>query len=236
MKKYNWDIEKIKEITKDSVNFTEVLQKLNIPRQGNNSKTLKRILNENNIDYSHFTGRARSYNSNYTEVENYLNNSKSIKSSKLKEKLLKEKLLENKCSKCGISDWLGNPLVLQLHHIDGNNQNNSLDNLQLLCPNCHSQTENYCGNSNKNVKKYYCSNCGKEITKNAKYCPICAFKHRRKVERPNLEQLILDFKELKSFTQVGIKYQVSDNSVKKWCIYYNIPSKIKELQNYISIQ
>ena len=47
------------------------------------------------------------------------------------------------CELCGIEDWCGKPLSFQLHHIDGNNKNNSVDNLQLLCPNCHSQTDTY---------------------------------------------------------------------------------------------
>jgi len=50
-----------------------------------------------------------------------------------------------KCSKCGISEWLGQPLILELEHKDGNNQNNSRENLEALCPNCHSLTETWRG-------------------------------------------------------------------------------------------
>ena len=78
MKKYDWNLEKIKEAVKESVNFTEVLNKLEIPRQGNNNKTLRKILDDNNIDYSHFTGRARSYNTNYINASEYLDNSKKL--------------------------------------------------------------------------------------------------------------------------------------------------------------
>lgn len=49
------------------------------------------------------------------------------------------------CAKCGISEWLGKPIVLELEHKDGNNQNNSRDNLEGLCPNCHSQTDTWRG-------------------------------------------------------------------------------------------
>lgn len=54
-------------------------------------------------------------------------------------------LLENeyKCEKCDISSWLGGDLVLELHHINGNRKDNRLENLTLLCPNCHSQTDNW---------------------------------------------------------------------------------------------
>ena len=51
----------------------------------------------------------------------------------------------NKCQICGYSEWYGKKLSIQLHHKDGNNTNNNIDNLQLLCPNCHSLTNTYCG-------------------------------------------------------------------------------------------
>jgi predicted RNA-binding Zn-ribbon protein involved in translation (DUF1610 family) len=54
-----------------------------------------------------------------------------------------------------------------VHHVDGNRNNNDLSNLQLLCPNCHSQTDNFCSKNRKDEKEhYYCKKCGVEITKN----------------------------------------------------------------------
>ena len=63
---------------------------------------------------------------------------------------LKE-LREWKCEKCGIYEWMGSPITLEIHHIDGNRLNNNLDNLQILCPNCHSQTNNW---RSRNQKGY----------------------------------------------------------------------------------
>ena len=229
--KYDWNLERIKEIIPQCINFTEVLKMLGIPRQGNNSNTLKRLLDENNIDYSHFTGRARVYNNTSTSINEYLSNRVKITSGKLRIKLLTEGLKENKCEICGITKWLGKPIVCQLHHIDGNNQNNNLENLQILCPNCHSQTENYCGSANVNKTKYYCKDCGKEINKGSVYCTICSHKHTRKVkDRPSKEKLLQDFKELKSFVKIGAKYGVSDNAIRKWFIQVGLPSKSKELK------
>lgn len=62
---------------------------------------------------------------------------------KLKNLLLKHGLKENKCEICGISEWNGKPLNCQLDHIDGNKYNQSLNNLRIICPNCHSQTETF---------------------------------------------------------------------------------------------
>lgn len=237
MKKYDWNLEKIKEAVKESINFTEVLEKLNIPRQGNNTNTLKGILEKENIDYSHFTGRARSYaKPGQKNLEYYLTNQGKIKTSQLKEKLFDAGLKIKKCERCGITEWNGLPIVLQLHHIDGNNSNNNLNNLQILCPNCHSQTDNYCGSANKtNQIKYYCPDCGREITKDAKHCVICARKyHQDNISKcPSLETLVSDFLEFRSFTDIGKKYEVSDNAVKKWFVKLGLPRYKKELLEYL---
>ena len=60
------------------------------------------------------------------------------------------KLRGHKCECCGLSEWNNLPITLQAHHIDGDKTNNELENLSLLCPNCHSQTDNFCS---KNIKK-----------------------------------------------------------------------------------
>jgi Zn finger protein HypA/HybF involved in hydrogenase expression len=233
MRKFEWNLEEIKKLVKDATTFSEVLRGLNIPIQGNNGNTLKRILNENNIDYSHFAGRAKHYKTHPTKIEDYLNNKIKIKTFKLKQKLLKENLIENKCSVCGLTSWLNKPIVLQLHHIDGNSSNNNLNNLQLLCPNCHSQTDNYCGNANKDKTKYYCPECGREINKGSARCSLCASHKRRKMPNITSTQLLNDFRELKSFIQVGKKYNVSDNSIKKWCKRVGLPTAIKELKKLL---
>jgi 5-methylcytosine-specific restriction endonuclease McrA len=62
---------------------------------------------------------------------------------KLKNRLYKEGIKKKNCENCGISHWLDKPLALELHHLDGNRQNHLLNNLKLLCPNCHSQTDTF---------------------------------------------------------------------------------------------
>ena len=71
-------------------------------------------------------------------------------SNKLRKRLLADGLKENKCEICNSSTWLGKPLKLELHHVDGNRNNNLIENIQLLCPNCHSYTDTYKG---KNIQK-----------------------------------------------------------------------------------
>jgi 5-methylcytosine-specific restriction endonuclease McrA len=70
----------------------------------------------------------------------------------IKVRLLRAGLLENKCSECGIKEWLGEPLTVQIDHINGVNHDYRLENLRMLCPNCHSQTETH-GTRNRRPKR-----------------------------------------------------------------------------------
>ena len=72
--------------------------------------------------------------------------------SHLKARLLKEGLKQNRCERCGIDEWLGKPLNMQLHHINGDGSDNRLRNIELICANCHSQTDTY-GGRNGHRKK-----------------------------------------------------------------------------------
>lgn len=75
----------------------------------------------------------------------------------LKLKLFKSGEKEKKCEKCQLENWNDLPIPLEMHHIDGNSLNNDLSNLQILCPNCHSQTKNFRSRNRKIPTKNYIS-------------------------------------------------------------------------------
>ena len=78
------------------------------------------------------------------------------------------KLQDNKCKYCGINEWNGVKLILELHHIDGDRYNNDFENCIMLCPNCHAITSNYKGRNSKKYKNYkYSDNEIIEIAKNS---------------------------------------------------------------------
>ena len=144
------------------------------------------------------------------------------KSHAIKLELFKFGLKERKCEKCGQDEiWFGEKLSLQLDHKNGNHKDNRFENLEILCPNCHSQTPTYSGKrNNKGRKKYNESQnrkcaCGNSITNRAKECKDCYHKHHRRVERPSIEILKIDINNL-GYTRTGIKYGVSDNTIRKW--------------------
>ena len=115
--KYDWSKERIESVIVDCDSLSQVLEKLNIPRAGNNTATLRKKLEEYNIDYSHFTYGAKSKKGieNYVPVKEYLGTGKYIHTTKLKEKLIKEGLKKNECEnpKCPCKNgyWLDNPLI-----------------------------------------------------------------------------------------------------------------------------
>jgi len=136
-----------KEIIKTSVSEREAILKVNRYPNARMYKKLRRHIKENNINVSHFNNKKRSQERAkhlYKPSSHYLGTDKPISSRNLAIKLLKEGIFERKCYKCGRCKWLGQLIWLQLHHKDGNKKNNSLDNLELLCPNCHSTTNNFC--------------------------------------------------------------------------------------------
>ncbi len=71
----------------------------------------------------------------------------------LKNRLIKAGLKENRCEECGITEWRGKPLSMELHHVNGDGQDNRLENLQLLCGNCHAQTDNWGGRGRKRSRR-----------------------------------------------------------------------------------
>lgn len=72
-------------------------------------------------------------------------------SNKLRIRLLKEEVFEHRCNKCKNTEWLDEPIPLELEHIDGNSSNHKIENLELLCPNCHAKTSTYRGKNKGRV-------------------------------------------------------------------------------------
>ena len=109
-------------------------------------------------------------------------------------------------------------------------KDNRIKNLRLLCPNCHSQTptwgkktRDYLSIKPNKAKK--CKICNNNVKRSQKYCSIeCTLKDKRTSKRPNKEQLLEDATEM-SLRKVAKKYEVSDRTVRKWLIYYDINLK-----------
>jgi len=203
-------------------------------------KQIQRIIDKYSLDTSHFTNIRQNTSSNRSankqSILEALDAGMKIPSSRIKERLIKEGLKEAKCECCGLSDWNGQPIPLQLHHINGNREDNRLENFQILCPNCHAQTDNYCrGQKEKKVNR--CAICGKIISRNSTHCLACYSKlnHRResKVIKQDKETILLDFKEFGSFDALSKKYKTSHITIRRWCSEYGLPTTSLAMRKYI---
>ena len=143
---YYYDLNEIKKIVKTSFSYAEVHRKLKKTKSGDSYKSLKRYLDKNNIDVSHFNPYKNNGGNQYkTTIHTWLKNGTSIGSSKLKEKLYKEGLKNRKCEKCGQDEWWkGEKISLILDHKNGVNNDNRLENLRIVCPNCSATLPTHC--------------------------------------------------------------------------------------------
>ncbi len=163
-----------------------------------------------NIDITHFLRRSSKGRKawNRKPIESYLILGRKIEDA-IKKRLISEGLLKNQCAICDLgSIWHGRKLVLQLDHKNGNKTDSRFENLRLLCPNCHTQTETW---GSRRLKK-----------PRAPYDRRKPKPHTRKVLRPTKHELEVLLRT-QNWSAIGRKYGVTDNAVRKWAHSYGIP-------------
>ena len=229
-----WTKDNLNEIVKTSTCKSDVLKKLNLRPFTGNYDTLKRYIKIYNIDISHFK-RAIFVGHNFTNkiplVDILIKDSKYTNRVALKERLYKEGVKKRECELCGQGEeWQGKHMSLILDHINGVNDDNRPENLRIVCPNCNGTLDTHCGKNTKDkrVKKirppkeiYRCKSCDKPLTMKSNLCLGCYNIQQRHNERPSYEQLSEDVRLL-GFVNTGKKYNVTDNSIRKWIKFYKM--------------
>lgn len=153
--RYTYSEEDLRKAVKESFSIRQVLNKLGLKEAGGNYDTTKRRIKKLNIDISHFTGQLWSKGKTLgpkREIDYYLKENIVVQSFRLRNRLISEGIKQHKCECCGITEWRGKPTPIELDHINGDNTDNRLENLRLLCPNCHALTDTYRG-KNKGFQK-----------------------------------------------------------------------------------
>ncbi len=238
--KSKYTIEILEPIIKQSKTWVDVCRLLGVKPMTGTQSYITKIAKTLNINHDHFLGCGHNKGKflKKRDALEYCYNGSKISSHNLKLKLIRDGYKKKSCEICGSVKWFEYDIPLELHHIDGNHLNNELNNLKILCSNCHSiETQKQIENK-KNINKINGINkaikykkkknkrckCGKLITNNATKCSECYHKNMRKVQRPTMIQLKTDVNSL-GYVGAGKKYGVSDNTIRKWCINYNILNK-----------
>lgn len=243
-------------IVAESYSYAEICRKIGLADKGSNIGTVKKYIELYQLDITHFKGQKWNKGISHEELtaliplENILKKNTNYKSDSLKKRLIKNGTKENKCELCGIS---GEEVILELHHIDGDHYNNTLDNLQILCPNCHSKTYNFRGRGQKrtnipkslSVKKEHpkciCLNCGKEFIsdrcdKERKFCSRDCYneylKKGNSLENENTpiinkEGILEAIKNYSDITSLGKYFNVSRTTMRKYLDTYGLLEEFK---------
>lgn len=156
MKREKYTKENLETLAKDAISVSDILRSLGLALSGGNHSHIKSRLVKFDIDVSHFVGSRfnageRHMRLNKLSHEVVLSNNR-LNGRREQSHILRRALVsfgvKEICSICGCSNWNGKELRLQIDHINGDGCDNRPENLRFLCPNCHSQTENF-GSKNK---------------------------------------------------------------------------------------
>ena len=233
--------EEFAQIVASSYSYKDCLQALGYKsNSGSSTNKLKEKIDALNLDISHFCSSQKEKVQRTPEnifIENSTADQKTVR------KYYKlGNYTEYKCAICGQQPfWNGKSLTLILDHINGYNKDDRLENLRWVCPNCNYQLDTTNGkNVNHQLRKAnYCIDCGKQISITSTRCPSCAGKLmgqertlefqeslKQKVSREELKTLI----RTTPFTQIGSKFGVTDNTIRKWCDAYNLPRRVSDIK------
>ena len=230
--------------------------KIGMSPYGSNSGTLKKFIDKYDLDLSIISRnrndeRNKLLSSKRKEVPLediiYGNDERYFGGQSLKGKLIKAGIKEERCEKCGNTMWLGQKIPLHLHHKNGKHKDNHIENLQILCPNCHAMTDNYAGKNihhGKIIKnedksktkkgisedgmrlydgyggyKVLCPVCNKNfMEKSAKKCRKCYEDERAK---PKIKrEKLYGLLQSHSYNEIGKMYGVDRKTIKSWHRYY----------------
>lgn len=223
--------EEFTEIIQSSYSYKECLEKLGYhSNSGDATNRLKKKIESLGLDTYHFKS-----NSPIKRTEENIFIEDSTASQKtLRLWYKKGQYTPYVCSICGQEPfWNGKELTLILDHINGRNHDNRLENLHWVCPNCNQQLDTTNGKNKTRLEKKVnlCQLCNKPISKDATFCIPCFNKQKTTTEVPGVpRELLKSLIRTTPFTQIGERFQVSDNTIRKWCDKYNLPRKATEIK------
>ena len=219
----------LEEAIADASSQADVIRKLGLRVNNGNYESIRYWALQYDLELPSYDSknntRAAIKKNSYTDDEYFVENSR--RSGPSTRKRLVSRGVKDECE-CGQGPvWNGQPLTLQIDHIDGNKFNNKIDNLRIICPNCHTQTKTYANNGTRAVAQYNYCECGKQINKLSARCNSCESKTRigkTLIEFPPIEDIIAMVKET-NWTKAAKEIGCSDNAIRKHLIRNDIDIK-----------
>lgn len=208
------------DVINTSSTYREVLNRLGLSAKGNNIRTLRRRMDALGLQSTDLALKSK-IRVPTVALDTHLVVNSSYSRTLLKHRLLEEQRLPYHCAICSLApEWQNQPLVLVLDHINGVSNDNRIENLRFLCPNCNSQQATFAGRNCKkgeNDKKVELCDCGSPRSAKAKTCIKCRPNPSECKNRPSFaelqERVATRTGGLKS---VGKLYGVSDTTIRKW--------------------
>lgn len=215
----------------NSNSIGELLLSFGLQNKGGNYKTITKRCKEESLiqelDDLKLRGKIKSSSKiiiwhKKVPLEDVLVENSSYNRSRLKERLIQEGLLENKCSICEMAPiWNDKIIVFILDHISGVSDDNRIENLRLVCPNCNSQLDTFAGRHKRKI--YKCEQCEEETSRGRKFCNKCVVGKQQPKRlfdptREELEELVWKYPTV----QVAKMFDVSDKAIDARCKLYGI--------------
>jgi hypothetical protein len=214
--------------------MVEVMRQLGLRPAGGNHRSISSWIRRLELSTEHFKRQAGPPRQTPIALERVLVAGSRYSRAALKQRLYADGLKQRACEMCGQGElWNGCRITLILDHINGVADDNRLENLRIVCPNCAATLDTHCSKNRARPRgPRDCLRCGKQFdpkTAHQRYCSRSCGQRAprssrgvsnlaaRRVERPPFDQLIAEVKQL-GFSAVGRKYGVSDNAIRKWVI------------------
>lgn len=218
-----WDLSKLPEAIQQSECWADVCRLLGRPSGGTAQATVLRWATKLELDSSHFSksigwerGVGRFGKENRTPNTELFCENSTVSRSRIRDRLLNDELIEYRCQFCGSDGtWFNVKISLEIDHINGVSNDHRLENLRWLCPNCHATTITYAGKNKCIVKP---PNPG-VVNPTWRNDPR---PKNRKVKWPTKDELRNLISEIGNWRELGRRFGVSDNAVKKWAKNYGL--------------